>query len=140
MIIIDGTELILGRLASYAAKQLLLGENVHIINCEKVIDTGSKQQILKKYKRRMERGTPRKGPFMHRMPHRIVKRTVRGMLPYKKARGKDAYKRLRCHIGIPEELQDKKTISFKDAHLSKLPNVKYLDLKTISHRIGAKIE
>ena len=47
--IINADGLITGRLASYAAKQALLGEKVDIINSEKACITGSKPQILEKY-------------------------------------------------------------------------------------------
>jgi large subunit ribosomal protein L13 len=67
--IVDGTGLVLGRLAAFVAKQLLLGEKVDIINSEKVIITGSKQDILSKYKQRRDRGTPSRGPFFPREPH-----------------------------------------------------------------------
>ena len=43
MKIIDGKGAILGRLASYAAKQALKGEEIVVLNCEEVIITGNKK-------------------------------------------------------------------------------------------------
>lgn len=140
MIVIDATDLIIGRMASYIAKQLLLGETIHVVNCEKAVITGSKKQLISEYVRKREMGTPRKGPFFHRMPHKLVKRIIRGMLPYKRERGKDAFKRLRCYVRVPDALKNEKLVTVKEAHISKLPSLKYLDLKTISKTIGAKIE
>ena len=44
--IIDGTNLILGRLASVAAKKALLGDDIIIVNCDKVLVTGTKKNIV----------------------------------------------------------------------------------------------
>ncbi len=35
--IIDANNMILGRLASFAAKKALLGEKIDVINCEKAV-------------------------------------------------------------------------------------------------------
>ena len=51
MKIIDGTNAILGRLASYTAKELLKGEEIIIVNCEKIIITGNKKNIEENFKR-----------------------------------------------------------------------------------------
>ena len=44
--IIDASNLILGRLATFVAKQALLGEQVFIANCEKSVISGDKANIL----------------------------------------------------------------------------------------------
>ena len=82
--IIDATNLILGRMAAFAAKKALLGEKVDIINCEKAVVSGSKRDVLARYKQKRERTTI-KGPFFPKVADRFVRRTVRGMLPYKQA-------------------------------------------------------
>ncbi|MBI5073266.1 uL13 family ribosomal protein [Candidatus Woesearchaeota archaeon] len=83
MIIIDATNLIVGRFATFAAKQALLGEEIAIVNCEKAFITGSKEHILNEYKRKRSIGTWATGPFYHRQPDRLVRRMIRGMLPHK---------------------------------------------------------
>lgn len=45
--IVDATGLVLGRLASVAAKSLLAGEEVKIVNAEKALITGSRDFIFK---------------------------------------------------------------------------------------------
>ena len=45
--IIDGTNLILGRIATFAAKKALEGEQVVIVNCESIVVTGGKKQTIK---------------------------------------------------------------------------------------------
>ena len=139
MIIIDATDLILGRMATFAAKQALLGNEVRIINAEKAVISGKKENTLGIFLQRRERGIPLKGPYIHRKPEAIVRRTVRGMLPYKKPRGKEAYKRVLCYFGEPEEFKGK-AITIKEADRSKLPDLKYITIKDISRRLGAKVE
>lgn len=48
---------------------------------------------------------PARGPFHHRAPSKIFKRAVRGMLPYKTFRGREALKRVRAFEGIPPRYQ-----------------------------------
>jgi large subunit ribosomal protein L13 len=106
-IIIDAENAVLGRLASYVAKQVLLGKEAVIINSEKAIVTGKEEDILKKYRKRRARGgSSQRGPYFPSQPEKILKRTIKNMLPYKQGRGRDAYKRVRCFIGVPEKFQD----------------------------------
>ena len=49
--VIDAENAILGRLASYVAKQVLKGEEIVIVNSEKAIITGNKKNIQKNYKK-----------------------------------------------------------------------------------------
>lgn len=107
----DATDVVMGRMASKIASQLLkshrdgAGDNVIIINSEHAIISGSRERIVKDFQTRYELNHPRKGPFYPRMPDRILKRSVRGMLPYqRKSSGRAAYKALRCFIGCPSHL------------------------------------
>ena len=140
MILIDATNLIVGRLATYAAKQALLGNQVRIINSEKAIISGRKENTFDDYLTRHARCTHSKVALIHRGPERILRRVVRGMLPYKKPRGKEAFGRVLCYVGIPDEFKDKKPVLIKGANMSKLPKLKYVDLRSVSRRLGAKIE
>lgn len=106
-LIVDAEGKILGRMASYVAKELLKGKRVAIVNAEKAIIVGNPRAILQKYRtRRSIQSTihPRKSPVQPRTPDRIVWRAIRGMLPIKKAKGKEALRRLRVFIGVPSEL------------------------------------
>ena len=102
---------VLGRLASVVAKQLIsakkAGEDtrVIIVNAEKAIVTGKRSSVLSDYRAKYELNHPRKGPFFPRMPDQILKRTVRGMLPYQKnSSGRNALRSLRVEIGTPSDL------------------------------------
>ncbi len=137
--IVDATDLILGRMAARIAKLSLLGEKIDVINCEKAIITGRKSYLLEKYKQKKNRGIPLKGPYFPRLPDRIVRRTIRGMLPYKQERGREAFKNVMCYAGVPDELKDKKAETFKEANVSKVPSLRYMSVGEISKVLGAKI-
>jgi large subunit ribosomal protein L13 len=139
MIIIDAADLILGRLASFAAKKVLLGEEVRIINSEKAVISGNKRYLLEKYKNKFDRGATLFGPYFPRRPEYIVRRTIRGMLPFKTTRGREAYRRVLCYIGAPEEFASQNVITLKEANLSKLPTTRYLYVKDISKHLGVKL-
>lgn len=137
MEIIDGEGLILGRLASEVAKQLLKEKDkkIAIVNAEHVIISGSKETIFEEYKTRKDRGSKEKGPFFPTMPDRIVKRTIRGMLPYKRARGREALSRLRVYLGIPEEYEKVKREKVENANAERLSR-KYVTLGEVSEKLG----
>jgi large subunit ribosomal protein L13 len=137
MIVIDATDIILGRLAAYAAKQALLGETIRIVNAEKAVITGKPEFTLAAQKRKREMGAPLIGPYYPRMPERIVKRTIRGMISYKKPRGKEAYARIRCYAGIPDDLKAEKLVTFKHMNIEK-SQAKYTTIEQISKHFGAK--
>ena len=137
--IIDATDLILGRMATLVAKKALEGEKVDIVNCEEAVLTGNKDQIIARYKQRRYRGVPLQGPYFPRYPDRLVRRVVRGMLPYKKTRGREAFQRVMCHISVPEKFKDGKFETIKEVHIDKVPNLKYMKIKDICRVLGAKI-
>ncbi len=103
--IVDGKNAVLGRFASHVAKALLKGEDVTVVNAEKVIITGSPRRIVEKYTARRQRGSTEKGPYFPKSPDAIFRKGVRGMLPFKTDRGREAFKRLRVHVDIPEEMK-----------------------------------
>lgn len=137
--IIDANNLILGRLGTYAAKKALLGEKIDIVNCENSVVTGDRARIFKDYDQKLKMGIPAKGPFTRRMPDRFVKRSIRGMLPYKKERGRIAFKNIKCYMGVPDSFKNQKFDTIKDANVEKVPNLKYISVKEICKHIGAKI-
>ena len=126
--IINAKDMIAGRLASYAAKKALLGEEIHIVNSELAVITGNKKDVLKKYQTKDKRGGPHHGPFLQKIPYKFLKKMIRGMLTYKKGKGRDAYKRIKCYNGVPKEFQNKNLETIEKADVSK---VKYLKYQTI---------
>jgi len=138
--IINAENLIMGRIATYAAKQSLLGEKVFIVNCEKAIITGNRKEIINSFLEKIRRGNPFKGPYYPRRPDMIMRRTIRGMLPRRKTKGRDAYKNVICYLGIPETLKNEKMISLDNANINRLKTLKYLYLKEISRVLGKDVE
>jgi large subunit ribosomal protein L13 len=135
---IDGTGAIAGRISARAAKEALMGKTVNILNAEKIVISGSPEKIIEKYHTLIaEMGQPRKGPFIPRVPDKFMKRFIRGMLPYKQGRGKDAYKRIKFYIGTPEEFKDKKTEK-AGKKLEELPTLKYITIQRLCKALGGK--
>lgn len=138
MIIINAENNILGRIATFAAKKALMGESVRIVNCEKAIVSGSKADVLEKFRAKRERGIPLGGPYYKRSPEQIVKRVVRGMLPYKKEKGRNAYKSILCYKGIPGELSEKEFTNVPGADYLKLTKTQATMVGEISKELGAR--
>ncbi|HLC47171.1 MAG TPA: 50S ribosomal protein L13 [Candidatus Nanoarchaeia archaeon] len=137
--IIDATDLIAGRIATVAAKRALMGEKVDIVNAEKAIISGSRDDVFAKFKRRRAFGAPLTGPYNPRMPDRLMRRIARGMLRHRVGRGREAYARIMCYIGVPLQFKDQKIETIEKAHKSSLPNTKYVTLKEICRFLGATL-
>ena len=134
--IIDGSNLILGRLASFAAKRALLGEKIDIINCEEIVVSGKRKQILEDIKARYARGEYLKGPFPSRRIDRFVRRSVRGMLPYNQYKGKIDFKKVMCYRAVPDKFKDQKFVTFKNLNIEKTKSLNYIYLKEIEKYLG----
>lgn len=130
-IVVDAAGTPLGRVASYAAKQALLGKEVFIVNCNKALLTGRKRMIIEEYKLARRRGgSSMKGPFFPKEPYRIMKRTVRGMLRYKRRRGFDAYKSVMCYNDVPSEFESSEKVT-----IAKKIQTKTITLEEVSKEI-----
>ncbi len=116
--IINGEGLILGRMCSQVAKRLLNGEQIIVVNAEKIVLSGKRKSKVAEAKEFLDVGAPERGPFHSRRPDRIVRKTVRGMVPWKQPKGKTAYKRLKVFMGIPLELKEQKMETFQSAQVS----------------------
>jgi len=135
--IIDGKNAVLGRLASYVAKESLKGEEIVILNCEQIIITGNKKNIEREFEEKRSRfGHSQKGPKHHKTSEKIVKRAIRGMLPdHREGRGKVAFKKIKCYVGVPQEFQEKKKIVAGKEKTTKFSTVKeFTKPKNISTR------
>jgi len=119
------------------AKRLLEGERIEIVNAEGAVVSGKRLMVIKDWKEFLEIGGHGRGPIHWRKPNTIVRRTIRGMIPYRKARGREAFRRLRVHIGIPDELANVDKESIPEAHVSRLGN-RYVTVGEIAENIGWK--
>jgi len=133
--LVNADGLILGRMASKVAKKLLNGEKVIIVNAEKAVLSGKKKSKVAEAKEFLEVGAPRQGPFHYRRPDRIMRKTVRGMLPFKQPKGKQAYKKLKVFMGVPEDLKGQQMITLKEAEAAKLKGP-YFTLAELAKEVG----
>ena len=136
--VINAEGLVAGRLGSMVAKRLLQGEEIAIINSEKAVVSGSRDAILEQYRWKRDVGTRRMGPFFPRMPDRLLKRTIRGMMDYQKPTGRLAFKRLKCYIGVPREFAKATPEALAKASGERLP--RSMTLGDISRELGAKFQ
>lgn len=137
-IVVDGTNLIAGRLASHVAKLLLKGNRVSIVNCEEIMLSGTRSNIIKEYKDFLKIASiihPDHGPFHPRRPDTIITRMIRGMLPRKKPSGITAHKRLRAYIGAPKQLKSLKKIQFDKAKITR-STANYTTMADLGRTIG----
>jgi len=132
--VIDAKGLILGRMASIVAKRLLNGEKIIIVNAGGAVISGDRYNIIREAHDYLQIGHPGKGPLHPRRPDRIVKRAVRGMLPYKSPRGREALKRLRVYVGVPSELKGMSMETIPEADAGKLGG-RYITVSELAQHI-----
>jgi large subunit ribosomal protein L13Ae len=118
VVVVDAKGHLLGRTASYVAKQLEQGQRVVIVRCEHMLMSGSHFRSKLKYmdflRKRMSTN-PKKGPIHQKAPSRIVWRVIRGMIPHKTPKGAAAMGRLKCFDGVPLSFNSKKKMCIPDA-------------------------
>ncbi len=138
VIVYDAEDMVIGRLASKVAKAVLLGDTVAVVNAEKAIITGDRRTVIEAFKEKFNIRTsynPRKGPFHHRRPDKMVRRVIRGMLPWPTPRGKEAYKRVKVYIGVPESLMDSEKIVLEGSRYRSLTR-KHITIEDLSNELG----
>ena len=133
-VVVDASDCILGRVASQVAERSLDGERVAVVNAEQAVVTGREEQIKEKYQDRREHGSDR-GPYYPKRPDRIFKRSIRGMLPYKRQRGREAFENVRVYVGNPYDEAER----LDDTSLDRLSNIKFVSLGDISESLGANV-
>jgi large subunit ribosomal protein L13 len=116
----------------------LCGEEIDVINAESAVVSGSAETTLSKYQILRKKGSKEKGPYFPKRSDMMLRRTVRGMLPYKKSAGRAAFERLRVYIGTPAELSSVNAETLERAQKSRLSTIKVVELGKISQQLGAK--
>ena len=111
VVIVDGKNHLLGRLASYIARELENGQKIVVVRCESILRSGSlfrnKLAYMEFLHKRMSTN-PKKGPIHNRAPSRILWRAVRGMLKHKSPKGAAALGRLKVFDGVPLTYNEKR--------------------------------
>lgn len=142
MPVLDATDQVMGRFASLVAKRLLRGEEIHVVNAEKALVTGGRSALIAEYleKKHMGSTTSRmrgKGPYYPKRPDRILRRVIRGMLPYQSSHGRAAFKRLRVYMGVPREVAGQPAEKVEGA--GDIRTARFVRLGELAQRMGAKV-
>jgi large subunit ribosomal protein L13 len=131
-IIIDGVGCVAGRIAAFAAKKALQGEKIIILNCKDIVIIGKKKDILQKYKDKFALGgEPQKGPHFNRVSDKIMRRIIRGMLPRKRTKGREAFRRVSCFRDVPEKYK-----STEKMIVAKADAINFITLSKICKLLG----
>ncbi len=138
--VIDATNLILGRMAAKAAKQSLQGGAITIVNCEKAVVTGSRKSLFESYAKKFGVGQVNQGPYFPRRPDMLVRRTIRGMLPRKKPKGRAAFERVRCHIGMPANIKSEDAKTIPEASVERIKKASYITVNELCRHLGYSMQ
>ena len=134
-VVVDARNCIMGRVASEVAQKALAGEKVAIVNAEDTVITGSEDDVMGVYRKRVEVGSDQ-GPYYPKRPDRIFKRAVRGMVPYKTDEGREALSNVRVYVGNPFD-EDGDVVD--GTSLDRLSNIKFISLGEVSEKLGANV-
>ena len=132
-VVVDARDCIMGRIASQVAETALDGDTVAVINAEGAVITGSDEDVIGTFQTRRELGSDR-GPAYPKRPDGILKRSVRGMVPYKTTRGREAFENVRVYVGNP---YDEDGDVLEGTSLDRLSNIKFVSLADVSEALGA---
>lgn len=137
MKVYDCAGLILGRAATHIAKEIIKGEQVAVVNCEKMLISNPDATVKRyKVKRSLQyKADPEKSPKYPRIPRLFVKKSISGMVPRKKAKGREALKRLMVYEGLPEEFKGKEMLSIESAKATN-ENIKYISVGDLCKKLG----
>lgn len=133
--ILDATDLVLGRSASQVAKRLLEGEEVLVVNADKIVISGKKKSTLSEYDAWTKIRSlvdPTQGPFHPKESGDLFRRTVRGMLPMKKQKGRRAFERLEAYSEVPSELEGEEMETISGANVDQLSTRRFIRLGELS--------
>lgn len=134
-VIVDARDCIMGRVASQVAQLAMDGERVAVVNAEEAIITGGREDIFSVYEKRAEIGSDQ-GPYYPKRPDMIFKRAIRGMLPYKKQKGREALESVRVYVGNPYD-EDGEVL--EGTSLDRLSNIRFVQLGEVSEKLGANV-
>jgi large subunit ribosomal protein L13 len=134
-VVVDGRGCILGRVASIVADRALEGETIAVVNAEEMVVTGREEDVVGRFEKRTELGSDR-GPYYPKRPDEIVKRSIRGMVPHKRPRGREAFERVRVYLDNPFEEEGE---VLDGTSLDRLSNTRFVELGEVSEHLGATV-
>ncbi|MFB6182943.1 MAG: 50S ribosomal protein L13 [Haloarculaceae archaeon] len=134
-VVVDARDCIMGRVASQVAERALDGESVAVVNAERAVITGRENDVMATFQKRRDVGSDR-GPAYPKRPDGIFKRSIRGMVPHKKPRGREALSNVRVYVGNPLD-EDGEVL--EGTSLDRLSNIKFVQLGEVSESLGANV-
>ena len=123
-VVIDARDCIMGRVSTNVAERAL-----------DAVIPGSRDDVLGKYEKRSELGSDR-GPAYPKRPDRIFKRAIRGMVPYKSKRGREAFSNVRVYVGNPYD-EDGELVD--GTSIDRLSNTRFVTLGEVADHLGANV-
>ena len=133
--VVDARDCIVGRVASEVAQRALAGERIAVVNAEQAIITGDEDDVVGKFRTRINLGAD-DGPYYPKRPDQIFKRSIRGMLPYKQTRGREAFENVRVYVGNPYD-EDGEILD--GTSMDRLSNIRFVQLGEVSEKLGANV-
>ncbi|PSP59445.1 50S ribosomal protein L13 [Halobacteriales archaeon QH_7_66_36] len=133
-VVVDARDCIVGRVASNVAQRALDGERVAVVNAQSAVITGNEEATMDVFRKRVEVGAE-SGPYYPKRPDGILKRSIRGMLPYKSTDGREAFENVRVYVGNPFEEGE----VLEGTSLDRLSNIKFTTLGDIAEQLGANV-
>ncbi len=133
--VVDARDCIMGRVASQVAETAMDGERIAVVNAEDAVITGSEEDVMSVYRKRTELGAE-SGPHYPKRPDGILKRAVRGMVPHKTDRGREAFENVRVYVGNP--YGDEAEL-IENTSLDRLSNIRFVQLGEVSENLGANV-
>jgi large subunit ribosomal protein L13 len=138
-VVVDARDCILGRVASKVAERALDGETIAVVNAERAVVTGNEESTMENFRERQRVGSDQ-GPAYPRRPDGIFKRAIRGMVPHKKQRGREAFSRVRVYVGNPyADNNEFETTVLEGTSLDRLSNINFTTLGAVSEDLGANV-
>lgn len=133
--VVNAEDKIIGRLASLVASEVRNGEEVRVVNSEEAVISGDEEKVFADYKQKYDRGRRDTGPYFPKRSDKILKRTVRGMLPKEKKSGREQHSRVKTYLGVPKEFEDQvEEVDVKEG--TDLKNRNYVKLGDVAQHIG----
>ncbi len=136
--ILNVANLVLGRAASQAAKKLLEGEDVVVVNTDEAVISGGEKSTLSEYDAWTKVRSlvdPSQGPFHPKRSNDLFRHTVRGMLPMRKDKGKKAFDRLEAHPGVPPKLEEEEKETIPKSNVEQLSTRRFIRLGELSQSL-----
>ena len=125
---------VLGRFASTVAQHARDGEEVRVVNSEDVVISGDREEIFSDYKQKYERGRRDRGPYFPKRSDKILKRTIKNMLP-DGSDGRETRSNVRTYLGVPDRFEDEvEEVDVKEG--DELQQRNYVKLAEVSAHIG----